>query len=69
MGLDTRERRARKVDPRTGLAGIREVIVEEVRREKEGAQDVGVGRRARRKLKVSDPPGGGGGGWIYCTYR
>ncbi len=36
VGLDERERRVRKVDPRTGLEGIRNIIVEEVRREKEG---------------------------------
>ncbi len=34
-GLDEKERRVRKVDPRTGLEGIRNIIVEEVRREKE----------------------------------
>lgn len=35
VGLDQRERRVRKVDPGTGLAGIREIIAEEVRRERE----------------------------------
>ncbi|KAF7503163.1 hypothetical protein GJ744_004267 [Endocarpon pusillum] len=36
VGLVEREKRVRKVDPRTGLEGIRNIIVDEVRREKEG---------------------------------
>jgi threonine synthase len=37
VGMDQREKRVRKVDPGTGIEGIREIISEEVRREKEGA--------------------------------
>jgi threonine synthase len=37
VGMDQREKRVRKVDPGTGIEGIRQIISEEVRREKEGA--------------------------------
>jgi threonine synthase len=42
VGLDSKERRVKKVDPRTGLAGIREIITQEVEREREKAERNGV---------------------------